>query len=450
MNPSDDTGAARQAPWSTFVPARSDRLERRVFREHLISSAWNGISAGLILLTDVILAKTLGAPGWQITLLATLNTASLLFSFYWAGAIRGRAKGGSFLLAVLVGRLPLLLILLPGGSPLLIALHTLYGIASGLLATATNSVYQNRYTEETRAVRFAVATSVGAIFAILASQASGILLERHEHWYPWLIGASGVTGAISAFHLYRMELADKRGRTPWTWLVAGGNEMRRQLGAGATPEGDSVFRTNLRSSMRILRENRDFVRFERDFMIYGFAFLSVWPVLPVYIVRDLKMDYGQLSAAKGLWSQVGIVLVSPFLGLALRRLSPLRFTGRVFLMLALYPLCLLVSTIPELGVARIPLVYVSLFFFSVAMAGVNLSWTLGSMHFAGEDDAAAYQGLHVALTGLRGLLAPSLGYAVHVLLGPAAVFTMSTVLFLIAGTLMLRHHRDALRAAAVS
>lgn len=439
--------APRRAPWSAFVPSGTDRLEVRVFREHLLSSAWNGISAGLILLTDVILAKTLGAPGWQITLLATLNTASLLFSFYWGGAVRGQAKGGSFLLAVLVGRLPLLLILLGGGATPLILLHTMYGIAGGLLATATNSVYQTRYSDETRAARFAVATSVGGVFTILATQAAGYILAQKESSYPWLIAASGATGAVSAFHLYRMELADRRGRTPWSWLVAGGQEVRRQFGGapGADRPGGHPFLASLRSSMRILRENREFVRFERNFMIYGFAFLSVWPVLPVYIVRDLHMDYGQLSSAKGLWAQIGVVLTSPVLALALRRLRPLRFTGRIFLLLALYPLCLLVSTLPQLGAARIPLVYASFFVFSVAMAGVNLSWTLGSMHFAGKDDAAAYQGLHVAMTGLRGLLAPSLGYGVHVLFGPAAVFAMSTVLFATAGLLMLRQHRDAER-----
>jgi hypothetical protein len=183
------------------------------------------------------------------------------------------------------------------------------------------------------------------------------------------------------------------------------------------------------------------VRFERDYMIYGFGFLGLLPVLPLYIVRDLNMNYHQLSATKGLWAQVGLVLLSPILGLALSRLRPLRFTGRAFLLLAGYPLCLLVSTFAGIG-GRVEWVYAGLLLFSVAMAGVNLSWTLGSMHFAGDQDASVFQGLHVGLTGVRGLLAPSLGYAVQALLGYRAVFVYTTILFALAGILMLRHDRD--------
>jgi hypothetical protein len=190
-----------------------------------------------------------------------------------------------------------------------------------------------------------------------------------------------------------------------------------------------------------LKENPSFVRFERNYMIYGFAFLGLVPVLPLYVVRDLSMNYHQLSATKGLWSLVGLVVLSPLLGLALSRLRPLRFTGRAFLLLAGYPICLLVSTIPGIP-GRLEWVYAGLLVFSVAMAGVNLSWTLGSMHFAGEKDASIFQGLHVGLTGVRGLLAPSVGYAIHTLFGNAPVFLYAAALFTLAGILMLRHDRD--------
>ncbi len=84
-------------------------------------------------------------------------------------------------------------------------------------------------------------------------------------------------------------------------------------------------------------------------------------------------------------------------------------------------------------------------FFSCAMAGVNLSWTLGSMHFAGDQDASAFQGMHVALTGIRGILAPSLGFAIYSILGTAAIFAFSSCLFILAGILMLQQDKDVRR-----
>jgi len=82
------------------------------------------------------------------------------------------------------------------------------------------------------------------------------------------------------------------------------------------------------------------------------------------------------------------------------------------------------------------------------MTGVNLSWTLGSMHFAGRRDASAFQGVHVAMTGVRGLIAPGAGFLLYRAFGSAAVFGVSTALFLWAGTLMLRQDREERRGIA--
>lgn len=429
---------------TSWLPeAARGREESTAFREHLIASAWAGVSIGVFLLADVILAKTLAAPGWQITLMATLGPAANVFSLYFAGQVEGRPKAGAFLLSGLLGRLPMALLLLQRSSGALIVLYFIYSVASALLITATNSVYQTRYSAEGRPLRVGVSASVSALFAIGSSQAAGGLLEYRESLFPWLFAVSGVTGFLSVYHTFRMERTIGEARSLAAWLRIGWSSLRNRL--QPRPEEalrQSIF-TSLRIASRTFRDNPEFVRFERDYMIYGFAFLSLLPVLPIYIVRDLAMNYSQLSASKGLYALLGQVVLSPLLGAALGRLRPLRFTGRVFLLLALYPLCLLVSTSAPMGLtARIGWVYAAFLVYSVAMAGVNLSWTLGSMHFAGGRDASAFQGLHVAMTGIRGLLAPSLGYLIGATLGIKACFTFSTILFALAGMMMLRHDRD--------
>jgi MFS family permease len=415
--------------------ARGD--ERDALREHLHSAAWGGLSAGIVLLTDVIMAKTLLAPGWQVTLLATLTPAANLVSFYWAGQVQGRPKAGFFLLASVLGRLPLIVLLLRNTAGWMIALNFLYAVASALLITAANAILQVRYSEEARARYFGLATSIGALCTILAVQTAGYVLARDASAFPWLFAAAGVAGLFSAYHLYRMEVGFGRPRRIDSWAGIGWRALRRRLVPPPGPRRTSGLGESFTLARRILRENPGFVRFERNYMIYGFAFMGILPVLPLYVVKDLKMDYQQLSASKGIWSQFGLVVLSPVLGLAMGRLQPLRFTGRMFLLLALYPLCLLVSTFPGVP-ARIEWVYAALFFFSVAMAGVNISWTLGSMHFAGAEDASAFQGVHVALTGVRGLIAPSLGFLIYSLVGSGPVFLLSALLFAIAGVLMLR------------
>jgi MFS family permease len=434
---------ASLAPGSSSAPG-----EASVFREHIFSSIWGGVSAGIFILTDVILAKALNAPGWQITLLASLSPAANIFSVDFAGQVTGRRKAGPFLLAAILGRLTMGLLLVWRTSMAMILLTFIYNIAGALVVTALNSVLQSRYPEPVRPVRFGVATSVSALFTILAAVAAGRLLELREGVYPWLFFGCGIAGFLSVYHYYRMECPPGERRGMIAWLSVGLAGLRRRLAPAAGDAARHSLAASLRVAARIFRENPDFVRFERDYMIYGFAFMSLLPILPIYIVRELNMNYAQLSASKGLWAQLGAVVLSPILGAALSRLRPLRFTGRVFLALSLYPLLLFVSTWRVFPVpTRILWVYGALLAFSVAMAGVNLSWTLGSMHFARGRDASAFQGMHVAMTGVRGLLAPSLGYAVYKLIGTGAVFVMATGLFAAAGILMLRHDREE-RAAS--
>lgn len=49
----------------------------------------------------------------------------------------------------------------------------------------------------------------------------------------------------------------------------------------------------------------------------------------------------------------------------------------------------------------------------VAFAGGKLGWNLGHNDFARDDQSTLYMGIHVTLTGLRGLLAPLLGVLVY-------------------------------------
>jgi hypothetical protein len=418
--------------WAPVAPA-----ERRAMREHLAAAVWGGLSAGLVSMTDVILAKTLHAPGWQVTLLATLGPAANLTSFLWAGAMEGRRKAQFFVAAGLAGRLPMLALLLAPSAGWLIGLSLLYAIFTALLATAINAVLHACYAAPSRARLFGLAASASALSVIVSVQGAGVWLEHDETAFPWIFALAAVTGLFSCLHLVRMERLTIVRRSP----VA-------RRGLGARPGRLRAMIDRLRIAESVLRESPDFARFERSFMIYGFAFLSLLPVLPLYVVRDLQMSYAQLSSTKGIWSQAGLVLLSPILGVVLGRLRPLLFTGRTFLLLAGYPICLLVSTLPGVG-ARVTWVYVAFLIFSVAMTGVNLSWTLGSMHFARGRDASLYQGVHVALTGVRGLLAPSLGYLVYRLSGARAAFALSAVLFGIAGIMMLQQDRSE-RAAGQS
>jgi len=199
----------------------------------------------------------------------------------------------------------------------------------------------------------------------------------------------------------------------------------------------------MRSLWRIFRNDREFAWFETYFFLYGVAFLMLLPVIPYFATDVLHLDYEQYAFAKGVIGQLGVLLLSPFMGIRLSRLHPFRFTGIVSIILAFYPLSLAFSEwIPASGQFFFYLAY---FIFAIGMAGVRISWSISSMHFAPPGQEATYQGLHITLTALRACFAPILGTVLLHYFGYTEAFLVSACTFAIAGVLFIiryrTHHR---------
>ncbi|MDA3838790.1 MAG: hypothetical protein PF574_07400 [Candidatus Delongbacteria bacterium] len=99
-------------------------------------------------------------------------------------------------------------------------------------------------------------------------------------------------------------------------------------------------------------------------------------------------------------------------------------TAISFLTLSIFPLTLFISSFTPVNVAII-LVFVAYFIYSFGMAGVNITWNISSIFFAGKEDSSMYQSIHVSATGIRGLLAPLLGLFIYRSFGIQLVFFVS-------------------------
>jgi MFS family permease len=182
----------------------------------------------------------------------------------------------------------------------------------------------------------------------------------------------------------------------------------------------------LKRSVTLLKVNKPFALFERDFSIYGMGFIMVQPVLPFFLVDTLKLSYTGNFLAKGIISQIPMLLLSPYLGKWHDKLHPFRFISIFFGLLALFPAMLLLSSLVlPYHTLAVALVYLGFFIFGIAMTGVNIAWNMSSIYFAGKDDASMYQSVHVTMTGIRGILAPLLGLFLMKTLGITSVFIVA-------------------------
>ncbi|NMD13059.1 MAG: multidrug efflux MFS transporter, partial [Candidatus Cloacimonetes bacterium] len=255
--------------------------------------------------------------------------------------------------------------------------------------------------------------------------AAGRLLDIREQSFRWILVATGICGFISSALLANVRIQ---------------HTIREKIcGQGSWKE---ALLEPITGAFRLLKEDKAFAAFERSFSLYGMGFIMMQPIIPIYLVDKLQLSYTNNFLAKGILSQMGLLLLAPMLGKLHDRTHPFRFISVFFGLLVIFPLLFVVSSLWQ-GQSLMPvlLVFLAYLIFGIAMAGVNISWSMGSIFFAGERDASIYQSLHVTLTGVRGLIAPVLGYAMLKIFSLTAVFVVAAGFFLVASLVSYRDYR---------
>jgi MFS family permease len=415
MRPQRALGTLRR--W-TPIPAGLGPRERSLLRLHLLSSIFSGVLMACLNMADATLAKTLHGSPLQVTIYSLLAGLSYIAALFWGSAMRGRRKAPFILFFGVIGRLGLALVALSSEPNWYLAVFALVWIADSLVVTAQVTIIQRAYAPEHRNTLFGLTISATTLVRLVASVGLGWLLDWKDQAFGTYFAVGGLAGFVGTWLLARMERELDRfevARAAPDELktgvmrgdpVADSYRPMGQPGLGATLRS---VRESVALVVRIVREDALFRRFERNFFLYGIAFLCLTPVTPLFLVNDLKLDYTQIGLAKGLMGQAGMILFPPILGRTMERLGPVRFCVGTFAFLALYPLLLfLASVVP--GAAQVPAVYTAFACFGIGMAGVSLAWNMSSIYFARDEDPSSYQAVHSVLTGVRGGFAPLLGY----------------------------------------
>lgn len=469
-----------------FCPTELSPTESRLLRQHLTAALFNGILLGSMNLGDVTLAKTLGGSPFAVTALNLLIGISYLGSLFFAGMMRGRPKAPFILLFAVVGRLGMWLLALSPRPGWFIFVLGLAWLSHSLILVGQVSIIQRAYAAQKRTILFGLTLSMTTAFNLIASVALGWLLQWKEGAYAIYYGVAGVAGFLGALYLGRMERALDRlqgvpaggtsavpgsvvpaapgaggaaaaggtasaakERAIWrAWSAETAGPAYRPMGQPGLGAALRSMRQSVRLVLSILHEDARYRRFQNNFFLYGVAFLCITPVVPLFLVHDLQLDYRQIGLAKGLMGQAGMILFPPLLGRLMERLGPIRFSGRMFAFLAFYPLLLLFAGIGPAG-WRLPLTYLAFLCFGTSMAGVNLAWHMSSLHFAGREDPSSYQAVHTFLTGLRGGFAPLLGYLLILTGTKSFAFAVSAALLGWASLLMGRMAAEEEALAAV-
>lgn len=480
-------------------------LERATLSNYLCGNFFQGLWWSGYLLIPYVLAKSLGAPGSLITLSVMMETFGMFLALYWGHLLATRWRRGSYLMwAGVLGRLSLVGTLLVRSAGQMLGLLAFTYVFSAMLYPAQNSIFQANFRAELRGRYFGLGSLIQNGVAVLASLGVGWLLDREAGLFRLVYAALGVAGFVHLALLARVpEPPPAAGPSPVEAAAVAQPSSRPAVAAvgkavgtagstaGSTAGGGAGIGANgqavapaaaaalaplprlfgllqvpalavgpfqpgrvLRGLVRpftdalaTYRRDRAFHWFEWNFMTYGAAFMCLNPIVPIFLTERLGLNYQQISTARIVIGQIGVAALGPLMGRLMDRWHPTRLCALTFGLIALYPAALDLAGVAPVA-APVRLVYLAFALYSVGMAGINVAWNVGSIAFAPPGQGGYYQGIHVAMVGIRGMVGPLLGYAAYEWFGFRAVFWLAAALFLAASVSSAALWRSLRRGAA--
>jgi MFS family permease len=409
-----------------LVPDSSvPRVARYTWSRQWPAELCAGAVEGFLGVASFTAMRSLGAPDWIAALFVSFGQILWLAAPVWEAAFARFHFRQAFLWMGLAANAPMLLVALVDDEALAEGWGLWLFAGVIVIAAAVDAAYVPHrgalaganYPLAVRGRLFAMLSTVSRFSTIVAAKTSGWLLDADFRWIRVLFPIAGVCGLLEHWTLSRIR-----------WQRAGVPKSRPWRGAGTAAAAAT---DAWRDTIRVLRDDRGFRTYEIGFLLYGSGFLMSNPLVTIYAVHDLALSYGEWTTASGLAQPLAYVATILTFGRAVDRFGVVRTTAAAFALLTLF-----FTSMPFVRDAiALDVCYL---LFGVAMALVNLGWTLGPLEFAPTGQARTYSTVHVLFVGVRSAVAPFLGWWLSTRIGIAAVFAISACLVAAGCVTMLR------------
>lgn len=406
---------AREAPF----------YARYTFPFHMSAEILIGVFFGIYSLVDFVSRKTLKAPDAVLALQTSVPMMAFGLAMVWRDLLARVDRRRVLLACGILGKGAMLLVAFVFSPAPLLGIVVVYAIVDSVFVPVRNEIFRANYRQEVRGRYYSRVAGVNQLVMVGVNLGAATILRQAEWTYRILFPAAAVVGVAAHVIYARIRVR----RSPNGRRSEGPAVVPRSLAASVA--------TAVRTTVRLLRENPGFRRYEVGFFIYGIAFLVNLPLAVFLIVDVLDLDYDSAALARTVLPPLMFFLLAPTAGRLLDRTNPARTMAFAGVLLAVHSGLLFVTD-------RYWMLLASYVLFGAGMTAVNLTWNLGPLWFAPtEREAGDYMAVHVTLVGLRAVIAPALALAAKAWLGIHAGFALSAALYLTAAVLMFRLGRDA-------
>jgi MFS family permease len=383
------------------------------------AEALMGVTAGALNLAGFCALRCLGAPDATPQWFTILGQALWMLAPAWPLVLARMERRHAFLWIGLLSKGPLLVVAAAsvvstgaegrgvGDWLLFVAMVVLYLNADAIYTPHRNALMRANYPLVVRGRVFGLVGAVVQVASILSSLGVAWLVEHDARWVRVVFPAAAVVGIVAHVLYARIR-----------WRFDGPRPAPAERGLALVRASLS---TAWRGTGRTLREDKAFRDYEIGFMLYGLGLLATTPLIVTFAERTLHLSPVEWGGADRVALPVTQLLLIPFVGWFADRVGIVRVTGLSFGLLSVFFLAM-----TQVGDATsLTAVYV---LYGLCMAGVNLGWSVGPLHFAPQGQAHHYAAVHVACVGFRSVAGPLLGWAVQAAFSFRAALLMSAVL----------------------
>jgi MFS family permease len=370
--------------------ARSFRCEQ--LTESTLPVALSLIEGGF---AAVVAAKTFDAPPWLLAVISASPMFGNLSSFVWNRVASARSKVP---MVVTLQGLVLACVLAIAFSPrsvvgaTVLASSVIIGrlLIAGVI-TARSVTWSLNYGRHLRARVTSRLQVLSSFITVLTTSVAGLILDAHPENYRWLYAVGALVGTIGVWSFSRVTVQ---------------GELRHRV---LERQGDNNV-DGRNGFVQILRADNKYARYQLHQFTSGVAAMMLEPALVYLVSKQLGASYVV---------SIGIIMIIPFSmnlitlplwGRYLDRVHVAEFRARQNAMWVLGVLIMfwgaLTGSLAWIAAGRLVN--------GIVNGGGSLAWQLGHNDFAPRDQLAAYMGIHVTLTGVRGAFAPFLGMALYV------------------------------------
>lgn len=271
--------------------------------------------------------------------------------------------------------------LLPRSEWVFIAASSLGLFFFALQVPLQTQIYRLNYPERTRGKLFALTATTRSLAAAVFGFGGGWLLGWRLESYAWLLWGFAIASAVSGFWTYGLPAM------PWQ-----------------PPEGSQ---RRLFSSWRWVKADRDFRTLLISWMIMGIGNLVAWSLFVEFLANPRHGHSLPTSTVAWITGVVPVVFRVMFTypwGLLFDRINFFVVRASLNVVFAIAALCYYCGGSLGWWVAGMAL-------FGIAGAGGNVTWSLWVTKLAPKHAVAEYMSVHSFLTGMRGMLAPYLAFA---------------------------------------